>query len=522
MKKSTIYKIFALFIATAFIYVACTKETANVRLNPKLSTSQVLDLRSDSATVVGFVVSSGDGFTERGVCYNTSTAPTTANSKVVYDGNAKTATFNVVLSGLAYSTTYYARAYAIGASGTIYGEEVTFTTLPVVPTLSTTPPSGITGTTATTGGHITNAGGAAVTERGVVYAKTHNPTTSGSKVTSGSDTGLFVSNLSGLDGLTKYYVRAYAVNSAGTAYGNEDSLTTLVSIQLWNVPGDYVTASYPGTTLGNWAPDQSPQVKSSKAAPNNIEGYVYMANGSNQWKFATKPNWDGPNYGDGGGGTLDGGGSAANFTSPAGYYKINVNTSALPYTYTAVATVWGVIGDASPLGWGDETVLAYSPSLRTWNGAVHLLGPGKYIKFRANHDWGYNYGAPAGNDTLVAGGDNIAVSLEDDYAITLDLSHPNAYTFSANRWGVIGSATADGWNSDQNMTWDAGNGVFTVTLNLTGGNEIKFRANDDWAVNLGGPLGALTQGGANIPISTTGNYTITLNPWTNVATVTMN
>ncbi len=519
MKKSTIYKIFAFFIAATFIYAACTKETANVKLNPKLSTSQVLDVKSDSATVVGFVVASGDGFTERGVCYNTSPAPTTSNSKITYDGNAKTATFNVVISGLAYATTYYARAYAIGASGTIYGEEVTFTTLPVIPTLTTTTPTNITGTTATTGGHITISGGAVVTERGVVYSKTHNPTTASSKVTSGSDTGLFVSNLTGLDGLTKYYVRAYAINSAGTAYGNEDSLTTLVSIQLWNVPGDYVTASYPGTTLGNWAPDQSPQVKSSKASPNNIEGYVYMANASNQWKFATQPNWNGPNYGDGGGGTLDANGG--NFTSPAGYYKLNVNTSALPYTYTAVATVWGVIGDASPDGWTDETALTYNPSTRTWNGGVHLLGS-KYIKFRANHDWAYNYGAPAGNDTLVAGGDNIAIASEADYAVTLDLSHPNAYTFSANFWGIIGDATAGGWSSDQMMTWDDVNNVFTVTADLTGGKSFKFRANAAWTINLGGSLGALTQGGDNIPITTTGNYTITLNPWTLVGTVTMN
>lgn len=517
MKKISVYRILALFAVAMLLISSCTKETANVKLAQKLSTSQVLNIKSDSATVVGFVVAEGGGFTEKGVCYDIAPAPTTSKSKVVFTGTTETATFNVRIGGLAYATKYYARAYATGASGTIYGDEVDFTTLPVGPTVTTDSINTITGTTAKVYGTVTVEGGAPVTARGVAYSKSHNPTIADNITSDGTGTGTFTSSLTGLDGLTKYYVRTYATNSVGTGYGSEDSLTTLVSIQLWNVPGDYVTASYPGTTLANWAPDQSPQVKSSKASPNNIEGYVYMANASNQWKFATQPNWNGPNYGDGGGGTLDPNGG--NITTPAGYYKLNVNTGVSPFTYTAVATVWGVIGDATPGGWGDETGLTYDPALRTWNGGIHMTAAN--MKFRANHTWDYNYGAPAGSDTLVAGGDNIAVSLEADYAITLNLSHPNAYTFSANRWGVIGSATADGWNSDQNMTWDAVNKVFTVTLNLTVG-EIKFRANDDWAINLGGPLGALVQNGANLAVGTAGSYTITLNPWTNVATLTLN
>ena len=86
---------------------------------------------------------------------------------------------------------------------------------------------------------------------------------------------------------------------------------------------------------------------------------------------------------------------------------------------------------------------------------------------------------------LVAGGDNISTTVEDDYAITLDLSQPLAYTYRADRWGVIGDATPGGWTDDTNMTWDAVNGRFTVTLNLTAA-AFKFRANDGWDYNLGG------------------------------------
>jgi len=144
------------------------------------------------------------------------------------------------------------------------------------------------------------------------------------------------------------------------------------------------------------------------------------------------------------------------------------------------------------------------------------------MKFRANHSWDFNYGSDLADGTLSPGGANIPVSLAADYAITLDLSHPNAYTYSVNRWGIIGDATADTWNSDQNMTWDATNMVFKATLDLVVG-AIKFRANDAWDINYGGTdLNALTPGGANIPVATAGNYTITFDPWLHKATITKN
>ena len=58
-------------------------------LAPQLTTSQVLNLSSDSATVVGFVVAQGSGFEERGVCYGTDTLPTTSDNKVIYTGSEK-------------------------------------------------------------------------------------------------------------------------------------------------------------------------------------------------------------------------------------------------------------------------------------------------------------------------------------------------------------------------------------------------------------------------------------------------
>lgn len=503
-------------VAAMLILSGCTKETSEVRLDPALGTTKVFNVTSNSATVTGFVVAEGQGFTTRGVCYDKQPAPNTSKSTAPFAGAATTAAYNVTLTGLDFASTYYARAFATGPDGTIYGEELTFTTLPVLATLTTAAATGVEGTTAVTGGNVTADGGSAVTARGVCYGTATNPTVSGSKTTDGAGLGTFVSNLSGLKGLTKYYARAYATNGAGTAYGNEITFTTLVSVREWYVPGNYVAASYPGSGLADWSPDKSPMVKSNEANPNNVEGYVYMAGTSNMFKISAQPSWDGTNYGVGAtAGTLSA--TGGDIPLPQGYYKININAGVDPMTYTAVAMNWGVIGDLN--GWSAQVPLTYDPAVRVWKGGMHMPVGG--WKFRANDNWDYNYGAPAGSQNLVAGGDNIATALEADYAITLDLSTPLAYTYRADRWGLIGDATPGGWSDDTNMTWDAVNGRFTVTLNLTAAS-FKFRANDSWDYNLGGSITALTPGGDNISVATAGNYTITLNPWTKVATVTKN
>ena len=93
-------------------------------------------------------------------------------------------------------------------------------------TLSTLPVGNISNTSATSGGNITNNGGTPVTQRGVVWSTSTSPTTANNQSSDGSGTGNYTSNLTGLSANTTYYVRAYATNSAGTAYGNELSFTT--------------------------------------------------------------------------------------------------------------------------------------------------------------------------------------------------------------------------------------------------------------------------------------------------------
>lgn len=506
MKIKKLYRAIALLIVVTIFFAACKKDGNEVTLDPQLATAQVKSFTSSSAIIQGYVIASGDGFTERGVCYNTSPAPTIANTKAKYTGTSTSATFDVTLTGLEYAKKYYARAYATDAAGvTIYGEEQFFTTAPVLPTVTTAVITEIAGTTATGGGNVTVTGGADITARGICYSKNPHPTVDSSITSDGVGAGAFVSSLKKLKGLTTYYVRAYATNKVGTAYGNEVHFTTLVSLRIWYIPGDYVESSYPGSALKNWSPADSPQVKSLLTSPDNLEGYVYMSGTTNNWKFATQPNWNGPNYADDNNtGVLDPN-AANNIASPAGYYKLNADAGTMKYT--AVATVWGVIGDATPNSWTDETALTYTPALMTWRGGMHLNATGAF-KFRANHNWNNNYGAKAGEDTLRAGGDNIAApSVAADYYIILDLSHPNVYTYNINRWGAIGDFNS--WGSSQPMTWDATNKVFTTTITAAAAGAFKFRANDNWNVNYGGDITGMTPGGDNIALAA-GTYKVTL------------
>ena len=95
-----------------------------------------------------------------------------------------------------------------------------------VPTLTTSAITNITGTSATSGGTIISEGSRKVISRGVCWGTGIDPTISDNKTTDSAGTGSFTSIISGLKGASKYYIRAYATNSVGTAYGNEISFAT--------------------------------------------------------------------------------------------------------------------------------------------------------------------------------------------------------------------------------------------------------------------------------------------------------
>jgi len=200
--------------------------TISIIEDATIVTTEVSSITHNSAMSGGNITDDGGAsILERGVCWNTSQNPTLSNEHTS-DGNG-TGSFTSSLTGLTHNTTYYVKAYATNSLGTSYGSEVTFTTL-TTPTLTTTVISAITNNSAKSGGNVTDDGGSTVTARGVCWSTSQNPTITDDFTTDDSGTGSYSSSLTGLFSETTYYVRAYATNSAGTAYGNEVSFKTWI------------------------------------------------------------------------------------------------------------------------------------------------------------------------------------------------------------------------------------------------------------------------------------------------------
>jgi uncharacterized protein (TIGR02145 family) len=155
----------------------------------------------------------------------------TGTAAYVVIGNTSADITSFSNTGLTPGTTYTYRVYSYNSAGNspTYTNELTLTTTPLatLPTLTTIAVSLITQTTASSGGNISNDGGAAITAKGVCWSTSTNPTISlTTKTTDGIGISAFASSITGLIANTTYYVRAYATNSIGISYGNEVSFTT--------------------------------------------------------------------------------------------------------------------------------------------------------------------------------------------------------------------------------------------------------------------------------------------------------
>ena len=110
----------------------------------------------------------------------------------------------------------------------------------VAPTVTTQAVSDLTQTTATGNGNVTNDGGTAITERGVCWNTSTNPTTANSKATASGTTGAYTVSMTGLTQSTLYYARAYAINSVGTSYGANTIFITPQALTLTAGTGAFV------------------------------------------------------------------------------------------------------------------------------------------------------------------------------------------------------------------------------------------------------------------------------------------
>ena len=257
-----------------------------------------------------------------------------------------------------------------------------FITVPTV--ITTDPVTNIQQTTATGGGNVTNSGGATVTARGVCWSTSSNPTINNSHTTNGTGTGIFTSSITGLTPGTLYHVRAYATNSAGTAYGADVIFTTqqvpTYTISVSASPsngGSAHVGSTTGPTTGTYTSGQ--------------QCTVYAVANSNY----TFTNW-----------TENGQvvqGAGATYTFPVTANR----TLVANFTYNSIGghayvdlglpsgTLWATcnIGADSPEDYGDYFAWGETQPKDTYNWSNYQYCNGNYntlTKYCNNSNYGYN------------------------------------------------------------------------------------------------------------------------------------
>jgi len=191
------------------------------------------------------------------------------------------------------------------------------------------------------------------------------------------------------------------------------------------------------------------------------------------------------------------------------YSKASEVSSLTATAYSGVLDLtspWGVVGSATPNGWGDgpDTPFYKSDVAGVYVAYINMI-EGEW-KIRKDNDWAENYGSSDGVN-LVDGGDNIATTA-GTYKITFDEENLT-YAIETYSWGLVGDATPNGWDGpDFPLNYDSCSDTWRAVVKLNDG-EWKIRQNNDWAVNLGSDAadGNLQDGGGNIPV-TLGYYQI--------------
>lgn len=225
-------------------------------------------------------------------------------------------------------------------------------------------------------------------------------------------------------------IKASVGNNVTPIYSNiiDMTVTSYLDIVSYGWPDAMnIAGNYQG-----WSPGTAPQiVKTRNGGYNGYEGYIVFNNASPEFKMVKGNNWSAGDFGSAGPGMLGNGGP--NLTLPSGgagitgLYLLRANTTNMTWSYDKINT-WGIIGSATAAGWGSSTPMTFNASNGSWSITTNLV-VGE-LKFRANNDWGINFGdnSPADNRPEY-GGSNIQVTAAGNYTITLNIGIGGNYSY---------------------------------------------------------------------------------------------
>lgn len=356
--------------------------------------------------------------------------------------------FSVRIEGLTPNTTYRYSAFARNEAGMGHSETLTFTTLDyALPTVSTAPIENITTGSATGGGEVINDGDKPVTERGICWSLEHDPTIDDAHVAAGEGVGVFVCEMTGLEPNTYYYVRAYATNEKGTAYGEEIRFVTdggalpevvtkgVSDITLSTALGSGNVVSDGGATVTErglcWSINHNPTLNdthgnSGTGLGNFTISMSGLAEGTTYYVRAYATNSVGTSYGDEVGFTTSttwGNGALAGLFSVNGGQQVRFSQGNLQYqastnTWRFASNQYDFVGQNNSqlsssysgwidlFGWGTSGYNHGAVCWQPWSSSAvwsHYYAYGSYYYHLYDQsgqaDWGYNAISNGGNQT---------------------------------------------------------------------------------------------------------------------------
>lgn len=253
LSSMTTYYVRAYAIQNGAVIYGTTVNFSTNQDATEVATSGATNVTATSATLNGSITKAGiPEFTEKGFCYSsTNTKPTISDTKEDVTGN-NTGSYSLTINGLSIGEKYYYRAYALQNGTPVYGEIVSFATEFTETEVSTSGATNVTPSTATLNGSISVVGSPEYTQKGFCYStSSSNPTINNTKIpVSGSGSGNYSYNLSGLSYNTTYYYRAYAIQNGSTIYGSVVNFNTGYTATVVETNSNVTNIKYDQATIG--------------------------------------------------------------------------------------------------------------------------------------------------------------------------------------------------------------------------------------------------------------------------------